>query len=592
MILANTSFKLAGLDIGIIVVYIIAMAVLGLWCRKKAAQGLDSYFLGGHKIPWWALSLSGSVSTFDITGTMWIVSLFFLMGIKSIWIHWMWGFLMAAFFMSYMGSWVRRSNVLTGAEWMEKRFGGDAGGTYARGASAILAVVTCVAFLAYATEGIGKFAAEYLPWSTTTCALMVVGATTVYTLVGGIYSVVLTDVIQAFLVLAASLIITIVAVTNIDPAVLAEKAPEGWFDLGFSWTLPQLGENHEYYFFGALIMVYVAKGLLLNAGGPQQIYDFQRFLSAKNPRDASKIGSLWSLFLCYRWSLAMGIAALAIAGMKETDAESILPRVLHTYLGPGLLGFVIAGFLAASMSTFSSTLNGGAAYIVNDFYKAFFRPRARQKELVVISYVMSFLIVAAGVLLRFLFVGDPNDPANSLSIGNIFNWIMMVLGGGVLIPNFLRWYWWRFNGWGYTVSVSITMVASFFFLNQPAYYSFPLFFGIGLLAAIGVSLLTPPTPMATLKDFYRATEPAGWWGPVLAEIRRETPDFKKSESFGIQMFNTAVAGIGIVALYLFPVYLVIKHWESMGICLGVLGVCVAVLYATWYLPMKKRAEYP
>ena len=82
--------ELGSADITVIVVYILAMAAVGVWCRRKAAQGMTSYFLGGRSIPWWALSLSGSVSTFDITGTMWIVSLFFLIGVKSIWVHWVW----------------------------------------------------------------------------------------------------------------------------------------------------------------------------------------------------------------------------------------------------------------------------------------------------------------------------------------------------------------------------------------------------------------------------------------------------------------------------------------------------------------------
>ncbi len=580
--------SLTPLDISIIIGYVIIVTILGLWCRRKASKDITSYFLGGRNIPWWALSLSGSVSTFDITGTMWIVSLFFLIGVKSIWIHWMWGFLMAAFFMSYMGSWVRRSGVLTGAEWMEVRFGSHTGGKAARAASALLAVVTCVAFIAYATEGIGKFGSEYLPWNTTTCALVIVGATTIYTLLGGIYSVVLTDVIQAFLVLGASVIITVIAITHIDPAVLAEKVPSDWFDLTFSWSIPRL-ENHTYYFFGGLIIVYVAKGLLLNAGGPQQIYDFQRFLSAKNDRDAAKIGSIWSVFLCYRWSLAMGIAALAISMGMEVSADSnperVLPVVLAKYLRPGLLGFVIAGLLAASMSTFSSTLNGGASYVVNDFYKSFLRPKASEKELVMASYTTSLLIVAAGVLLRFIFVSGDSDRG---SIGAIFHWIMLVLGGGILIPNFLRWYWWRFNGWGYTWGVVTTVIASFFFLKQPDYIVFPLFFAIGLVSSIAASLLTTPTPMETLKLFYRKTRPAGFWKPVVKEIIKEAPAFTRGASFGRQVFNTAAAGIGIVALYLFPVYLVLKMWPEMSLALGVLSACCVILFFTWYIPLSKE----
>ena len=94
---------------------------------------------------------------FDVTGTMWIVTLIVLFGFKSMWNHWMWGFLMGAFFMSFMGKWVRRSGVLTGAEWMVTRFGDRAGGRTARTAYALMAVVTLAAFLGYCFAGIGKF---------------------------------------------------------------------------------------------------------------------------------------------------------------------------------------------------------------------------------------------------------------------------------------------------------------------------------------------------------------------------------------------------------------------------------------------------
>ena len=105
------------IDSGIVGVYFVIVLGLGFWYRKRAAKSLEAYFLGGKRLHWLALSMSGSVSNFDITGTMWIVSILFVLGMKSMWHHWMWGFLMGAFFLSYMGRWVRRSNVLTAAEW-------------------------------------------------------------------------------------------------------------------------------------------------------------------------------------------------------------------------------------------------------------------------------------------------------------------------------------------------------------------------------------------------------------------------------------------------------------------------------------------
>lgn len=579
--------QLSPSDIAVIAVYFLAMAGLGLWCRRRAARGMASYFLGGREIPWWALSISGSVSTFDITGTMWIVSLFFLLGVRSIWVHWVWGFLMAAFFMSYMGGWVRRSGVLTGAEWMEKRFGSGEAGRSARAASALLAVVTCIGFIAYATEGIAKFSSAFLPWDDTTCALVVIAATAFYTLIGGVYSVVLTDVVQAILVLGTSAIVTVLALVHVDASALESKAGEGWFDLGVGWKIPALSDS-AYYWFGALILVYVAKGLLLNAGGPQQVYDFQRFLAAKDDRDAAKIGALWSFFLCYRWSLAMGIAALAIAmGLTAAkDPERVLPIVLGKYLGPGLLGFVIAGFLAAEMSTFSATINAGASYLVNDLYRAFLRPRAERRELIAASYATCLAIVAAGVSFRFAFAGE------GASIDRAFKWIMVALGGGVLLPNFLRWYWWRFNGWGYTVGVTASVAAAIvqvaFFPDAPDYVVFPLMFAVGLVPSVVATCLTQPADAETLKAFYRITRPAGAWRPIAERVRGDDPGFRRGTPFFLQLFNTACAGFGIVSLYLFPIYLVLKRWTAMTAAIGALAATCLVLAFTWYRPLVRE----
>ena len=89
-----------GIDSTIVILYFITVIALGFWFRKRASKNLESYFLGGKRLPWLALAMSGSVSNFDITGTMWIVSILFVLGMKSMWHHWMWGFLMGAFFLS------------------------------------------------------------------------------------------------------------------------------------------------------------------------------------------------------------------------------------------------------------------------------------------------------------------------------------------------------------------------------------------------------------------------------------------------------------------------------------------------------------
>ncbi|MHC4700963.1 MAG: sodium:solute symporter family transporter, partial [Planctomycetota bacterium] len=382
-------------DYGIILLYFAVVIGLGFWYQERASKSLGAYFLGGKSIHWLALAMSGSVSNFDITGTMWIISILYLLGMKSMWHHWMWGFLMGAFFLSYMGKWVRRSNVMTAAEWMKTRFGRDAGGRLARTAYALMAVLTLACFVGYAYQGIGKFASVYInleslaqhtsiPWiqhivtehEPDILAVMIIGVTTLYVVLGGLYSVVVTDVIQTIILTLGSVFIAFIAWSRLTPELLAEL-PERWTSLSVPWRIEDFAgtENAQFELFGAMVIIWVVKGLLLNAGGPAQMYDFQRFLAARDARDAAKVGAAWSVFLIVRWAMAIGIALLALTGVAGvTDSEKVMPLVLLEFMPTGIRGIVIAGLLAAFMSTFSSTVNSGASFIVRDIWQPYFRP--------------------------------------------------------------------------------------------------------------------------------------------------------------------------------------------------------------------------
>src|SRR5210317_978697 len=180
------------IDYAVIAVYFVVVIGIGFAYQRIASRNLDSYFLGGKRMHWLAMAMSGSVSTFDITGTMWIVTLLTLFGMKSMWNHWMWGFLMAAFFMSYMGKWVRRSGVMTGAEWMVTRFGDSVDGKTARISYTVMAVVMLTGFIGYAYQGIGKFVSVYITFglppetAATVGAILVFSITTLYVLLGGL----------------------------------------------------------------------------------------------------------------------------------------------------------------------------------------------------------------------------------------------------------------------------------------------------------------------------------------------------------------------------------------------------------------------
>ncbi len=590
------TLALPAIDQAIIVVYLLGVVALGVIVRKRASRDIDSYFLGGRRTRWWLLGASGSSSYFDITGTMWIVSLFMLYGVKGMWEQWIWGFTYAAFFMTFMGKWIRRSNVLTGAEWMQTRFGTGAASEAARASYAFLAVVTVVAFLAYGCVGIGKFgetylpglrdgcesvvrpflgdyAADALPSTRNLCALVILGVTSAYVVLGGFVSVVLTDFIQTVVLGLGVIVLSVFAFVTASGSEAVQTLAGGeWGELAPPWRMDVEG----YEMFGLLVTVWVVKGLIQEFGGPAQMYDFQRFLAARDSRDACKVGALWGAIHILRWPMVASIVVLAVAGLGGAkDPEQVLPLVLRDYLPIGFRGFILAALLAAFMSTFDSTVNAGAAYVVRDLYQRYLRRRAGPRELVYAGYGATVLLIVVGVLIGF----------RAEKIAAMFQWIMLALGAGVMIPCVLRWYWWRFNGWGFTAGTLAgtlaALVQGYWFTDVPLYKVFPVLAGVGLVASVAATLATSPTDRATLKRFYRTVQPGGWWGPIRRELAIEHPEFR-AEPFARDLLNALIGVVGITGLYVFPLYLMFRQWVVMSAWLALAVVAGGVLYVTWY----------
>jgi Na+/proline symporter len=585
------------IDYVIILLYFAIVIGLGFWYQKRASENLGAYFLGGKGLHWLALAMSGSVSNFDITGTMWIISILYVLGFKSMWHHWMWGFLMGAFFMCYMGKWVRRSNVMTAAEWMQTRFGPGPAGKLARTTSALIAVLFTACFIGYAYQGIGKFAAVYIPMESLAqytsslrlqhivtahepacLAVLIIGVTTLYVVLGGLYSVVVTDVVQTIILTIGSILVAFIAWSHLTPELMS-GLPENWSSLSVPWRIEEFAgtDNAQFELFGALVIVWIMKGLLLNLGGPAQMYDAQRFLAARNPRDAAKIGAAWSLFLIVRWAMCAGIALLAITGVTGvTDSEKVMPLVLLKFLPTGLRGIVIAGLLAAFMSTFSSTVNSGASFIIRDLWQPYFCPDASEKKSVRFSYIATILLVLIG-----LGIGT-----QATSIAQIWSWMMMALGAGVVVPNVLRWYWWRMNGWGYafgTLGGILLSLVALFFPNTPAYHTFPLICAASLIASIVVSFATKPTDSEILAAFYKSVRPFGLWKPIAVKTGLSRHElFSGPESTARTTINVLLAMLAITGLYLFPMYLVGRWYLNSAIWLGLAIAAILALKFTWY----------
>ncbi|MEO7674530.1 MAG: hypothetical protein ABIU09_10705 [Pyrinomonadaceae bacterium] len=585
--------ELSLVDQLIVVLYLAAIMSIGFAMKRKAAKGMSSYFLGGRQLPWWALAMSGSSSYFDITGTMWIVSTFIALGLKGMWVHMLWGFPITAFYLAYMGKWIRRSDAMTGAEWMKTRFGSGKAGDIARFSYTLFAILTICALLGYGAIGMGKFGSIFLPFSPTTCAFLILGVTGAYVVLGGFHGIVRVEIVQTIVLSAGAIVFAIIGYTHFNSAEFAAKIPAGWGDIWPS-VRPEafqglVSGGTDYSLFGALVAVWVAKGLLLCLSGPEQLYDFQRFLAAKDERDASKLGALWGAIHTVRWCFAMAIAVMAIMGIGNValdeklraDPETALPLIIGSMLPMGVVGFMLAALLSGFLATFSSTVNGGAAYLVKDIYQRYINPDADNKKLVRVSYVSSALLILTGLIISIF----------GSSINTAFLWIFGTLAAGILPPNVLRWYWWRLNGQGYAAGVFGGMALSLgqVFFDQfvfdsplPLYIGFPVIAIASTLLTIAVSMLTPATDSTTLKNFYRKVQPTGFWSPVKREVLENDPGFKKQLSFSVEFFNTIVAMIGITALYVSMLYLVLHRHEIGFGLLCVTLVTIVILYFSWY----------
>jgi Na+/proline symporter len=581
--------KLSLTDQLIVVAYLACIMGIGFAMKRRAAKGVSSYFLGGRRLPWWALAMSGSSSYFDITGTMWIVSTFIVLGLKGMWVHWLWGFPITAFYLAFMGKWIRRSGALTGAEWMYTRFGRGRAGDTARLAYTLFAILTIAALLGYGAIGMGKFGAIFLPFSPFVCAVLILGVTGLYVVAGGFHGIVRVELVQTIVLSAGAVGFAIIGYRHFDAGVFASRVPGAWLNIAPQVRPAELQGVADYSFFGALVAVWVAKGLLLCFSGPEQLYDFQRFLAARDARDASKLGALWGVIHTVRWPFAMAIAVMAIMGLGNPaldealrrDPETALPVIIGAMLPVGLVGFMLAALLSGFLATFSSTVNGGAAYLVKDVYQRYINPRAGETTLIRASYVASASLILTGIVISYF----------GASINTAFLWIFGTLAAGILPPNVLRWYWWRLNGWGYAAGVFGGMAlslgqavadASIFSAPTPLYIGFPVIALASTLITVVVALITQPTEISTLENFYETVQPSGAWSPVRRRVTAHNPEFKLETPFSREALNTLLALVAICALYVGALYLILhRHVAALALFATTALMCGA-LYGAWY----------
>jgi solute:Na+ symporter, SSS family len=531
-------------DIGIIIAYFVIVIAIGIVVRRWAAKDIKAYFLGGNKVPFYVLGLANASGMFDVTGTMMLVTWLFIYGIKGAFLPWVWPVFNQVFLMVFIAKWLRRSNVITGAEWIKTRFGGNLGAKLSDVSVVAFAIIGTIFFLAYAFQGIGKFSQIFLPWefSANTYGVIIMSIASIYTIMGGLFAVLVTDVFQFLILAIVSVFIGYIAITNVTREAVLSAMPPGWDSLRFGWAslkldwinlMPAINgriASDGFSLAGIVLMMMLFKGVLVSGAGPAPNYDMQKVLASKNPREASLMSWFVTVVLFFpRYLLVTGICVLGLVFFSPqlstmgagVDFEQIFPYVVHNFVPVGLTGLILAGLISAFMSTYDGTLNCGASYIVNDIYKRYINKGASEKRYVTISYLSTFLLIVLGFVFGML----------GKSIHQITMWIVSGLWGGYVAPNVLKWYWWRFNGYGFFSGMASGMAAAIIlpiaFGNPDVLFGiqtnlalFPFVLLISVAASIIGTLMTAPEKDEVLIDFYKKVRPWGLWRPIYEKVKK------------------------------------------------------------------------
>jgi solute:Na+ symporter, SSS family len=654
------------IDYTVIAVYLSFLIGLGLYLRKRASASLEDYFLGGRKLPWWALGISGMASFLDITGTVLIVSFLYILGPRGLFIEFRGGaVLVLAVFLLWTGKWQRRSGCMTGAEWMIYRFGEGRGGQAARILKAVSEVIFTIGMLTYMAKGVGIFLNMFLPFSPAVCSIMLIGVAALYTMISGFYGVVFTDMIQSAIILIAVITISAMAIFSFsDTASLNTIAQqvtgaEQWASSVPHWNTPTPQGYEKYHYLFMFALFYLFRNILYGMG----FGDDPKYFGARSDRECGSLTFLWTCLMMFRWPMMMGFAVLGIflvhktfpdqkvlldtsqavkqyyvqqsypdnpaahtdekilgqaipktqwdqkvsdiinspddhkeivAKIKTTlgeeqwtdklkmvsyegivNPERILPSVILFKIPLGFRGLLLVALLAASMSTFDSTANRGAGFFTRDLYQRYLRPKAGNRELILSSWFF-ILIVAAAALICGNFVENIND---------IWEWIAMGYGAGMIVPMFLRFYWWRFTGIGFAVGMAAGITGAIlqriFLPDIDPRIQFTGLLGVGLVSCVLGTYLSPCPEQNVLEHFYKTTRPFGFWGHLKKTVSPQFyADMRKEHRNDIISLPFALGWQ--VCLFLLPMQLIIRAWTAFGVTFVIFLGCLGGMYLFWY----------
>lgn len=540
------------IDWVLIVLYFVLSAVVGFYYSKRAGKSTTEFFLSGRNLPWWLAGTSMVATTFAADTPLAVTELVAQSGIAGNWLWWNMAFggMLTVFFFARL--W-RRAGIMTDVELTELRYSGKPA-AFLRGFRALYLGIflNCVIMgwvnlaMASILEGLFGIPKDIVLW-------YVVGAmviTALYSAASGLWGVAVTDVFQFVIAMGGTIVLAVVVLDL--PQVggiegLKAKLPATVFQFLPSIGGDGLGPGTALALTVTAFLAYISiqwwaswyPGSEPGGGG----YVAQRMMSAKDEKH-SLLATLWFTVAhyCLRpwpWILT-GLATLVLyPNLSMADKKLGYVYAMRDFLPAGLLGLLVAAFLAAYMSTIATHLNWGTSYFVNDFYKRFIKKDADEKHLVRISR-----LATAGMMIVSIIV-----TANMETISGAWSFIIEA-GAGLGLVLILRWYWWRVNAWS-EIAAMIAPFIGYWYVRDVAGIAFPesLFVIVGFTTVcwLAVTFLTKPEPEQTLTSFYRRVHPGGsLWKPIAAKL----PDVKPDSGLGWLALDW-LAGVILVYMILF-----------------------------------------
>lgn len=600
-------------DIAIIIVYFILILGVGFYASGKTGKDMEAYFLGGKEMKWYMLGLSNSSGMFDVNAVSWRLAMLIIYGVQSVWIPWVWPVWNQVFVMIFLSTWLRRSEAMTGAEWMRIRFGDGLGGKLSHIIVVVFAVIEVMLSIGMFFTGIGGLAAELLPDisyggidSATLYAVIICLATMIYSIKGGLHAIVLTEVLQFFIMIVCCVVVLYLGMSSVNEATMAQFIPDGWLDfwpkkeIAYNWSATYELINKEtlengFKMLAGMVGLMIGKGLVASLAGPVPGFDMQRSLSSQTPKDAAKMSGFTILVLFIPlYMMIGGFALMAIDIIPQNiGALEKLEQIFYVVvkqLPSGLKGLILVSLLSAFMSTFSAFVNVGPAYLINDLYKRYINPHATQQQYVNYGKIAAVLIVLTGILIG----------TQVTSLNEIILFITGAFYGGYAAPNVLKWIWSRFNGYGYFAGMLTGMLsamvggkvviwavkgypvlAAMADTQAITLMSFVFIFMMSVIACIVVSLLTPAVEDNTTFNFYRKTRPWGFWQDVCSRMQK-TEDILPNPNFKRDVFNLTTGIVWQMSMVAMPLYFAFRQWSVFGGFLFIFFLTSLILKKNWY----------